>query len=417
MRRSDLLLFVAAALVLVALSSVTAWRLDYAPDETSHLTVVEVVADERRPLTWEDTRYGADRGHAYHLYSPVAYLPYVPARWVAEAVGPLEGAAHPDRVVVRFGAWSIAVAQLAATWSLVRRVLRTSSARLALAVAVAVNLVPQLRYMHAYITTDGMTVLAATVAVAVSARVLQRPRAEVVDGLLCGLAIALCAHVRYNALIVGAVTLLALAWRAARAAQPWRPRLRPLGVALAVALVLSAPFHLWVYEEQANRHVTASTTHEQLRESTFLGHLTEDVSTAELIRIRGAEVDEVGEGMWLRFQRYHKISAAIWRVLAVLTVLGVVAALASRQLTRAIKVLTIVLVVAFFVTWVAMAAQWPFTAHGRFLLPVGLPIVAIAASGYTALLGERSRIPAVVVPAAVAAGLGSLLLDGIRALR
>lgn len=415
-RRSDLLLFALGALLLVAVSSVMAWRLDYAPDETSHLHVVDTLVEERRPLTWEDTRYREYRGHAYHLYSPLAYLPYVPAHWAADAIGPVEGATHPDRLIIRFGAWSIAVAQLAATWSLVRHLRRSSTARQALVIAVAVNLLPQLRYMHAYVTTDGMTVLAATVAVAVAARILQRQRVGVVDGLLAGLAIAFCAHVRYNALLVAGTVVLALVWRAVRSPAPWRPRLRPLGVAIAVALALSAPFHLWVYQEQANRQLTASTSHEQLRESTFLGRLTEDVSTAELIRIRREHIDPVGTGIWLRFQRYHAISTSTWRILAFLTVLGLAAALGSRGLGRSMKALVVALAGAFVLTWVAMAAQWPFTGHGRFLLPAGLPLVAVAASGFVALLEERTRVPTVLVPLAVAAGFGSLLLIGIDSL-
>ena len=415
LHRYDVVLFVVGAVVLVVISSVISWRVGYAPDETSHLTVVDVLADHGRPLTWEDTRYGADRGHAYHLYSPVSYLPYVPARWLADAIGPMDGATHPNHVIVRFGAWPIAVAQLAVTWNLIRRVLRGSPASLALAVAFAANLLPQLRYMHAYVTTDGMTVLAGTVAVAVAARVLQRPKIEPVDGVLSGLAIALCGHVRYNALIVASVVVLALVWRVVRSDQRWRPRLRPLAVALAIALVLAAPFHIWVYQEQANRHWTASASHESLRESTFLGGFTDDVSTAELVRIRRSEVDAIGQGFWLGFQKYHLISYRDSRNLTMAIVVGLGAVFASRRITRSIKVLTLVLVAAFFATWVAMAAQWPFTGHGRFLLPVGLSLVAISVSGPTAML-ERSKVPAVLVPAAMALAFGWHLLGGISAL-
>lgn len=140
------------------------------------------------------------------------------------------------------------------------------------------------------------------------------------------------------------------------------------------------------------------------------------MSTSELVRIRINEIDSVGQGVWLRFQRYHVVSVLNWRILAAVTIVGVSAALLSRRTTRSTKALIIGLSLAFVATWIAMAAQWPFTAHGRFLLPAGLPLVLVASSGLATAFAERTKVPSLVVPAAVATCFSGLLLVGVASL-
>ena len=104
---------IAAYAVVLTISGFLAWHLGYAPDEGSHLRIVHHYAHSVIPPDWESWQYGASRGHAYYLFSPVAYATYIPFEWINEAVGPVGHAARGDRFITRLGGLPIAAAQLA----------------------------------------------------------------------------------------------------------------------------------------------------------------------------------------------------------------------------------------------------------------------------------------------------------------
>ena len=63
-KRLEIAAWGAGTLVLFAISTALAWYLRNAPDETSHATVVEHYAHHIGWMTWQEWRYGPQRGHA-----------------------------------------------------------------------------------------------------------------------------------------------------------------------------------------------------------------------------------------------------------------------------------------------------------------------------------------------------------------
>ena len=164
----------ASLALLLGISAYMAWNLSYGPDESSHVFMVDHHAGSLDPLTREEMSMGALRGHPYFLLSPVPYVVHIPFQWIQEAVGPVEGAAKPAFVITRFGGLLIAVAQFALTIAVVRRLFRGGTPLQVIMIATAANLLPQLRYLHAYVNPDALTIVAGTACFAVALRVLQR---------------------------------------------------------------------------------------------------------------------------------------------------------------------------------------------------------------------------------------------------
>src|SRR5205085_1932458 len=142
-----------------------------------------------------------------NLLSPFPYVVYVPFQVLAEHLR-FAAATAPSVFTARLGGVMFAVAQLGVTWALARRMCPRGHRVEVLLVAVAANLVPQLRFIHGYVNADAMTILAATACFAVALRVLDvslssrasgAARVTLVDASLLGLAIALAALSHYNA--------------------------------------------------------------------------------------------------------------------------------------------------------------------------------------------------------------------------
>ena len=228
----------AAVVLLLGISIALAWSLRSAPDESSHLAVVEHYAHHLGWMTRQEWQFGGLRGHGYNLLSPVPYIPYLPFALVGDHVSALGIASH-KLFVTRLGGSLVAIAQLVATIALVRRICRECNRGEVVAVALAANLVPQLRFIHAYVNADAVTILAATTAFAVLLRVVQRDTVTLVDALLVGLTLALAAHGRYNGFVVAGIVVAVFVVRALRAAGSMRTRLRLVGVAVAVPLLLA----------------------------------------------------------------------------------------------------------------------------------------------------------------------------------
>ena len=294
----------AACVVVVALSAAFAWSVGRAPDETSHLRMVRHHADHLGFSPVADWSYGNYRGHNYHLFSPVPHAVYVPFQWLSDAIGPIDGASRPERFVTRLGGLVVAVAQLLVTTALVRRMCRGCSHGQAVAIALAVNLVPQLRYVHAYVTTDAVTVLVATTGFALALRYLQRERITAIDAVAAGAVVGLIAHGRYNAFPVGVVVLGALLFAVVRRNGGVRHAFRLIGGALALAVLIAGAFHLHVYNELRNDHLLASVENEQLRFSTDAGAPKEARSLKAAVRKGIEQVTTVWSGLWASFAEH-----------------------------------------------------------------------------------------------------------------
>jgi hypothetical protein len=407
-KRLETAAWVAGTLVLFAISTALAWYLRNAPDETSHATVVEHYAHHFGWMTWQEWRYGPQRGHGYNLFSPVPYIPYLPFQYLADRVSALQSASQP-LFVPRLGGLTIAFAQLWLTVAIVRRMCIRCSRVAILAVAIAANLIPQLRYTHAYLNADALTILAATAAFALALRVLQQEELRLVDAILVGLSLALIAYVRYNAFLVGAILLVVFAFRVIRSSSPARTQLRFIGVAVALPLLLAGGFHLHVYNELQNGHVFATIDNEQLAKSTFDGKLATAPSVEVRIKHRVDEVPNVWMTTWSWYVSYVELRG-IWLWLLLLGCLGGLGGLlwpTGRIFSPSGRWIGIVAVAAFFTNWILLASQRLSDVAGRFLLPAGVIALAAVILGCADVLSRvaRPRRPVIAASATWAAFL------------
>ncbi|HEX5096618.1 MAG TPA: hypothetical protein VFX21_11415, partial [Acidimicrobiia bacterium] len=285
--------------LVIGLTAVLSWRLPYAGDEASHLVMVRHHAHHLDLVSWDEMQYGGERGHSYFLFSPLPYAVYVPFALLDEHVGDLPGAVRPDRELTRLGGGIVlAAAQLALTLALVRRMIRSSDQTTVTAIALAANLLPQLRYIHAYPNTDGVTILAGTACFWAALRVLQSERVGLRDAALVGVLIGVTMHVRFQAFLAAAVLLAAFAVRALQQSVSLRPRLRLLGVAVAIPVLLAGSFHLAIYDELDNGHLLPTVDNEQLNDSTYSGVLVAEPAAKSLVSRRVNQIPEVWMGVW-----------------------------------------------------------------------------------------------------------------------
>jgi hypothetical protein len=405
----------AAVVLILGISIALAWSLRDAPDESSHLAVVEHYAHHLGWMTRQEWQLGSARGHGYNLLSPLPYMPYLPFALVADHVSVLGIGSH-KLFVTRLGGTLVAVAQLVATMALVRRICRKCNPGEVVAIALGANLVPQLRFIHAYVNADAVTILAATIAFAVLLRIVQRETVTVVDAVLVGLTLALAAHGRYNGFVVAGLLVAVFVVRALRAAVSMRMRLRLVGVAVAVPLLLAGPFHLHVYNELQNRHVLATVDNEQLSESTFQGQLRVTPGALTLVHRRINQVPDVWMSAWESFAKSNPPNYVDLRgpwLLLLLSgcALGIAGLFlgAGRLLTSSGRLVGLAAVSAFLATWVLGVSQRLSSLPGRFLLTAGIPALAAAIAGCGDLLARSSRVKR---PMLVAAGSWCIVLLG-----
>lgn len=406
--------FLGAAVLLCGISTYFAFNLRTAPDEGSHHHVVVHHSTDLSPVSPGSMAYGALRGHPYYLHSPVPYASYVPLQWVQDTIGPVEAAQRPERVITRLGGLVVAVAQLAVTILLVRRLARRASAMTVIAVATAVNLVPQLRYLHAYINADAVTVLAGTAALLCALRILQREQLTLVDAAITGGVLALLALSRLNVAFVAVVLAAVYAVRVVRIPASARTKARYLGLAIAIPVVLAGPFHLHVYNELDTGDLLPSETAVDLGDSTFQGQLPERPSFDRLLEVRNEQIPSVWMKTWLWFADYAELWGPPLWILLIGTLAGVVGLVVpgGEVLNRQGRVVALAAVGAFLATWAYIAYQWFYGGqHGRFLLPAGITALAGVVVGLGALL---QRIPAVKNGPLIAAGLFGTFLLGLN---
>lgn len=398
-----------ASFTLLAISTALAWNLSYAADEGSHYAMVHFQARNLGLADWRLFEYGALRGHLYNLYSPVPYLPYLPFDWLSSVVGPFPGAGKPPYFIVRLGGLVVALAQFAVVLALVRRMIRRATPLQVVAVAFAVNLLPQLRYLHATINSDGMTILVATLGFAVALRLLQRPAVTTGDAALVGATLGAGAHMRYNSFIALSVLVVVFGVLVFLRPSTWHAKLRFLGLAVAIPLLVAAPFHLRVMSELGDGHVLASSDHEALRSSTFDGVVSVMPPVGKRLQIAGNAAGDIWAGMWAWYPRFFELRGILRLVLVLLVATGIAGLLLSRGrvLGRTGQGIALGAIGAVGATWALMALTWPYGSQGRFLLPAGVTAFAGVLLGTAALLVRMGRVPHSIF---VASGCWSILL-------
>jgi hypothetical protein len=399
----------AFALVLL-LTFFLSWQLTYAGDESSHLTMIRHHAHHLDLATWKEFQYGADRGHSYFLFSPAPYLVYVPFELLDEHMGALPGSGHPDRFVTRLGGLLIAAAQLAVSIAFVRRLCRSCDELTVVAIALAANLLPQLRYIHSYPNTDGVTILVATACFWCALRILQLERIGLRDAVLVGALLGAMAHVRFQAFIAGGILLAALAWRVVRQRDALRPKLRMLGVAVALPVLIAGSFHLAIYHELDNGHILPTVDNEQLNDSTYEGKILPRPPAKTLVKHRVKQIPGIWMGMWAWYVSLVSLRGGWLLLLALMTGLGVVGLLVSPSglLDRRGRLLGVLAVVGTCVVWISMAAQWLVGQQGKFMLPLAFPALLAIVAGTGALLARSTRLQRPMLIGAAA--WGALLL-------
>jgi hypothetical protein len=204
-------------------------NVEYAPDESSHIRVVEHHSRTLRLSTWEKWRYGDFRGHPYHLFSPVPYAVYVPFHWMRELVDQGEGG-ESGVEVLRLGGVVFAILQVLITWKIAIRLFgQTWAAGFA---TLAANLVPQLRYVHGYVNADAFAILLGAVAFYWILRLFDNGEPTLLTSSLVGLTLAAMAHGKYTVFPIAGLLFLVFAIRVATVRPPWRAAYRLVGVPL-----------------------------------------------------------------------------------------------------------------------------------------------------------------------------------------
>jgi hypothetical protein len=412
--RRDRAFVIGAFALVIGLTAFLSWRLPYAGDEASHLFMVRHHAHHLDLVSWDEMQYGGERGHPYFFFSPLPYAVYVPFALLDEHVGDLPGAVRPDRELTRLGGGIVlAAAQLALTLALVRRMIRAADQTTVTAIALAANLLPQLLYIHASPNTDGVTILAGTACFWGALRVLQSERVGLRDAALVGVLVGVTMHVRFQAFLAAAVLLAAFAVRALQQAVSLRPKLRMLGVAVAIPVLLAGSFHLVIYDELDNGHLLPTVDNEQLNDSTYTGELVAKPATKPLISRRIHQIPDVWMGAWAWYVGLVELHGIWLLLLAVLCATG----LAGLLLPKALaldghgRVIGLAAVGATAAVWIAMAAQWFVGQQGKFLLPVGFTALVAFVIGSGEVLGRVTRLGRPLLVGAAAWGTSMVVLD------
>lgn len=221
-----------------------------------------------RLTTWEDMRWGAMRGHPYQLYSPLPYLPHTVLVRLARSFLEIEDK-RVIRQVARLGGLPIAALQFWIIYLIARLLLR--SRWHALLAALGVNLLPQLRYLHAYVNADATSILMASLCAWLLLRLILGDRPTGTTALFTGLALAGLALVRYNTWLVGFPLVGAFVFNTLVKRKDLRQRIRLLATAGLLPLLLAGWFHVHVYTELSNGQVLGGKAHLELIRSTFDG--------------------------------------------------------------------------------------------------------------------------------------------------
>ncbi len=370
-----------ACFLVVSISAFLAFRIKDAPDEGNHLHMVEHYAVQLRLASWKDTQYGTHRGHAYHLFSPVPYLIYLPFAWISKHVDTAS-----KRTVIRLGGCVYALIQFFLCLALTQQIFYSKT--VSLLSALSINLIPQLRYIHGYINADSFSICAATFGIVVLFRVVQTTKFHLREGVLVGLALSLIAHAKYNTFPVGVLLLGVFLYRMVKGSEKFSFKWRSIGLALALPLVFSGWFHFWVYKELGNGHILAGKDHLALMRSTFKGEGTLEIPGAyfneELTKRRIKELPYVWRTTWGGWRQLGSLPEWYLVSLMMAYILALFGAVFGMELSgkticpgvsRLILFATPVLLVS---TYLPLALTTELAIQGRLLLQLGAFFILFA---------------------------------------
>ncbi len=355
--------------------------LRFAPDESSHIQMVSHYSTSLRLATWEDWRWGDSRGHNYHLYSPLPYVGHIPFYWIERHTNGGEELKSGRRVGLRSAAVVYTVLQTWVTWLIAARLFgRTLEAALA---TLAMNLVPELRYVHGYVNADSFTILCCSTAFYYILRLFDMRPVGLSAAAWIGLTLAALALSKYNGFPVGGFLFAALVVRIAVDRPGWRAAYRKLGIAVSLPLLLAGWFHLHVFQELATGEVMAAASIKELKESTYEGVLPPPrPAWGEVLRHRAAGL----QGVWVTFWGWMFLHGSLptWHIrlleaLALVSCVGFFAIL-RRPPPMGIERRHLVFLglgpASMVLTYLLIAMQWPATLQGRYLL-TGAPLCVL----------------------------------------
>lgn len=378
-----------ALLVCLGITLAFDFTVGYAADESSHLHMVEHHSKSLDYASWEDWTEGSYRAHAYHLFSPLPYLVYVPFHWIQQRTD------VPRNRITRLGGCVYAVAQFWVTWLLVSQLLgRTGTALLA---TLAANLIPELRHLHGYVNADSFAILTGTFAFYLIFRMRDGERMRLSLTAWVGLSLAGLAHAKPTAYPIAGVLLAVFAWRLRSYDYSRRELLRRIGIAVCIPIALALPFHLHVYRELGTGEWMAAATHLDLSTTTNHGLIDRrPLDLGKQLQFHWSRAYTIWMTTWGWVPWHAEIPSWILTQVSRLGILGVLGAVVApralaplvvrRSLLLALPPLTLVF------TLVVLIFQSGLQIQGRLLLPAGVAALVFLILGGAALLRRLSGI-------------------------
>lgn len=383
--------FVVFSAVLALITALYILNIRFAPDEKSHHTMVRYLAS-KSPLarSFEGWSYGAERGHSYHLFSPVPYLVHVQVEKFRRHFDFFSVFQLSEIKIIRFGGLIYTVLQFWITYLLVRLVVPQWFS--AMIISWSFNLVPQLRYLHSYINADSFSLLSATLCSYLAVLIIKRQAVSISLSLKVGLVVGLVLLSKYNCFPFAAILFSVFSLAVMKSKVVTAMKLRFIGLAIATSLIIGGWFHLDVFKELDNGHVLAGHDNLQLWSSTFYG-VPEISFPTPLLEQRLTELYFVWKSTWGWFVRHAELP---FRHLAVLACYALVGVLGACQLLRRgesareghlQRMIVVLGLGGMLITYIGLAVQSGLGIQGRFLMPA-IPLLLLAiVLGWNRLLG------------------------------
>jgi len=310
-----------AAMLIFGLSICYQRQVGYAPDEGNHIYYVENLAEELSIPDWQAWRYGTYRGHAYHLFSPLPYLPYLIFYKQIESTKSVRRHFSSEKSFLRLAGLFFTGVQFIVTLLICRYFFR--SAVDSVLAALAVNLIPQLRYLHGYVNADSYSVLVGCLACLMIVSLMKERRVNLTNSFSVGLILSLILHAKYPTFMVGAFLFFVFLVYLGAAEETRGAKLRKFSLVLLLPALLGGLFHLSVISELANGNILAGGDHLQLMQSTFQGVVVLP-STDGLLENRISALPFLWKSLWGWAVRFGELPNWYLTALFVLCVVALV---------------------------------------------------------------------------------------------